>query len=99
MTLLERANNMLSQAKLSKEFWAKVINMTFYLVNKSLQIILEMKTPYKIWFGSLIDYSKLKVFDCLIYAHVKKGKLGSKARKCIFLGYVYGSEGMLIVVC
>lgn len=65
------------------------------MVNISLLIVLELKTSYEIWFGSLVDYSKeskLKVFNYLVYTHVKEYKLGPKVRKCIFLSYVYGVE-------
>ena len=39
---------MFSQARLSKNFWAKVISMACYLGNKSLSIVLELKTPYEV---------------------------------------------------
>lgn len=62
------------------------------MVNLSLLIVLELKTSYEIWFGSLVNYSKLRVFNCLAYTHVKKDKLRLKVRKCIFLSYVFGVE-------
>jgi len=65
------------------------------MVNISLLIVLELKTSYEIWFGSLVDYSKeskLRVFNYLVYAHVKEDKLGPKVRKDIFLSYVFGVE-------
>lgn len=62
------------------------------MINLSLLIVLELKTSYKIWFGSLVKYSKLRVFNCLVYTHVKKDKLRPKVKKYIFLSYVFGVE-------
>ena len=57
---------------------------------------LHWKTPHYLLFGTVPDYSLLKVFGSLCYATVPptlKDKLGYKARKCIFLGYPYGVKG------
>lgn len=76
-------------AKFSKNFWAKVVNITCYLVNKSQSIVLELKNSYEVWYSSLADYSKLKVFSCLTYIDVKKDTFRMRMRKYIFLGYAY----------
>jgi len=34
----------------------------------------------------------LRIFGCLIFAHVNDGKLGSRAVKCMFLGYASESK-------
>jgi hypothetical protein len=44
-------------------------------------IVLELKTPYEVSFGSLANYSKLRVFDCSTYANIKEDKLGLRERK------------------
>jgi ATP-binding cassette subfamily B (MDR/TAP) protein 1 len=67
--------------------------MTCYLIDKSLLIVLELKTPYEVWYGSPVDYSSMKVFGCLVYAHVKEDKLRVRERKYIFLSHIS------IVVC
>lgn len=84
---------MLSQAKMSNHLWAKEVNMTCYLVNRSPSIILELKTPYEVWYISPTDYSKLNVFGCPAYAYVKEDKLKPRARKYIFLGYASRVKG------
>lgn len=43
-TLLERARCMLSNAGLSKEFWAKAVNTACHLVNRSPSTVIEYKT-------------------------------------------------------
>jgi ATP-binding cassette subfamily B (MDR/TAP) protein 1 len=92
-TLLKRAHYMLSQAGLSNHFWAKKVNVTYYLVNRSPSIILELKAPYEVRSTSPTDYSKLRVFGCPAYAHVKEIKLKPRARKYIFLGYASRVKG------
>ena len=70
-------------------------------MNRYPSIILELKTPYKIWYGSPTNYSKLRIFDCPTSVYVKKYKLGPRARKYIFLGYVskvkeYGCGALIL---
>ncbi|KAK3031951.1 hypothetical protein RJ639_037112 [Escallonia herrerae] len=48
-TPLERVRHMLSNAGLSKEFWAEVINTATYLVNRSPPATIDCKTPEKVW--------------------------------------------------
>lgn len=93
MKLLKKARCILLQAGLSKDFQAEVINMTCYLINRSSLIVLEVKTLYEVWSGSLVDYSKLRVLSCLDNAHFKKDKLGSRVRKYKFLSYIYLVKG------
>ena len=89
-TLLERAQCMLSNARLSKDFWAESVNIDCYLVNRSPSTVLEYKTPFEVWSGTPAGYSNLRVFGCPAYAHVNDGKLERRANKCIFLGYASG---------
>ncbi|GKV16510.1 hypothetical protein SLEP1_g27143 [Rubroshorea leprosula] len=92
-TLLERAQCMLSNAGLSKDFWAEVVNHASYLVSWSPSIAIGLKTPEELWSGSPADYSQLRIFGCPMYAHVRDGKLEPRAVKCVFLGYASGVKG------
>lgn len=89
-TLLERVRCMLSNAKLPKSFWGEAVNTAWFLINKSPSSAIEMKTPDEIWYGRTSDYSKLKVFGCTAYAHIKQDKLEPRALRCIFVGYPKG---------
>lgn len=62
--------HMISNAGLRKEFWAKVVSITWYLVNISLLTVIECKTPKEVCFGTSMDYSRLRIFSFLPYAHV-----------------------------
>lgn len=46
--------------------------------------------------GKQPDYNLFSVFGCLCYAHRRardKDKFGERSRKCIFVGYPFGSKG------
>lgn len=70
-TLLERARCMLSNAGLSKEFWAEVVNMACYLVNWSPSTAIELQTLVDVWSGTPTDYSDLRIFGCPAYKRWK----------------------------
>jgi hypothetical protein len=75
---------MLSNARMSKHFWAEAANTACYLINRSSSIPLNKKTPFEVWFGTPADYSQLRVFGCTAYAHVDNKKLEPRAIKCLF---------------
>lgn len=84
---------MLFNVGLSKEFWAEVVNIVYYLINRSSSTTIDCKTLEEIRFGSPASYTNMRVFGYLVYAHVNDGKLELKARKYIFLGYADGVKG------
>ncbi|KAK3020979.1 hypothetical protein RJ639_046966 [Escallonia herrerae] len=46
--------------------------------------------PEEEWSGKPVNYSFLRVFGCIAYAHIDKEerkKLDSKSQKCVFVGY------------
>lgn len=56
-------------------------------------ITLGKKTLIEICFGSPDDYSQLRVFGCVAYAHVDNGKLEPTTIKSIFVGYQPSVKG------
>jgi hypothetical protein len=84
---------MLSNAGLSRDFWAEAIKTACYLINRSPSTAIDCKTPYEVWSGTPADYSFLKTFGCPGYCHVNDGKLEPRSKKCIFLGYADGVKG------
>ena len=69
------------------------MSIACYLINFSLSVAIEKKTPQEVWPGSPATYSDLKIFGCPTYAHVNNGKLEPRSMKCIFLGYKSGVKG------
>ncbi|KAK9179751.1 hypothetical protein WN943_028956 [Citrus x changshan-huyou] len=92
-TLMERVRCMLFHSKLPKTLWVEALSTTCYLINRCPSTAIELKTPYEVWSGKLADYTKLRIFGCTVYAHIKQGKLEPRALKCAFLGYPSGTKG------
>lgn len=57
-TLLERAKCILSNLGLNICFWAKATNTTSYLVNCSMPIAMDFKTPIGIWSNKPTNYTQ-----------------------------------------
>jgi len=93
ITLMERVRCMLFHSKLPKTLWAEALCTACYLINRCPSTAIELKTPYEVWSGRLADYTKLRIFGCTAYAHIKQGKLEPRALKCAFLGYPSGTKG------
>ena len=95
-TLVESSRSMLLDAKLPHKFWAEAISTAVYLRNLCPTTAIKGMTPYEAWFGEKPKVKHLRVFECGAYAHIPKdeqGKLDSKARKCILLGYGQDTKG------
>ena len=87
--IMERVRSMLSQAKLSKSYWAEAMYMAIYLINRSPSMPLKGDVPQRVWAGKDISYQHLRVFECLAYMHVAKdqrSKLDNKSKPCIVFG-------------
>ncbi|KAH9657298.1 Integrase catalytic domain-containing protein [Citrus sinensis] len=89
-TLVEKVRCMLFSANLSKHFWADAVTTAAYLINRSPSTALNFKTPQEVWSGKIPDLSNLRIFSSPTYAHIKQGKLESRAIKGIFIGYPEG---------
>ncbi|KAJ4706252.1 Retrovirus-related Pol polyprotein from transposon TNT 1-94 [Melia azedarach] len=95
-TLLERARCMLSNAELTRRFWAEAVSTTCYLINRGPHTGINLKTPFEVWSGKPADYSNLRAFGCTVYYHVNEGKLEPRAKKGVFVGYGDGVKGYRI---
>ena len=83
-------------AGLVKIFWADVVSMACYLINRSPRAALDGKVAEEVWTGNEVNYFGLRVFGCPAYVHVpseKRSKLDPKSRQCIFLEYGKGVKG------
>jgi len=59
MTLLEKAQCMLSNIGLSKYFWIEAVSIDYYLVNWSPSITIGFKSPEMEWSSILTNYYHL----------------------------------------
>ena len=89
-TLVETTRAMLLDAKLPHKFWAEAISTAAYFRNRSPTSAVEGTTPRQAWYGQKPRVEHLRIFGCAAYVHVPKderGKLDSKTKKCVLLGY------------
>jgi len=89
-TLVECARSMLKGKNISNGFWAEAINTAVYLKNRSPTKILDLKTPFEVFYGYKPEVGHLRVFGSKAFAHIPKDerrKLDAKSVKCTFLGY------------
>jgi len=88
--IVEMARSMLNEKGLPNSFWAEVVNIALYILNKSATKVVDGKTPQDAYFGKKPLVAHFKVFGCKCYMHVldkDSRKLEPKSQKCIFLGY------------
>lgn len=77
---------MLSNAGLSKAFWAETVMYASHLINQLPSATIGGKTPMEAWYGKPTnDYDSLHVFGSIAYYHVKESKLDLRAKKALFL--------------
>ena len=72
-TLLNKVRCLLISSGLGKSFWGEALVTACYLVNRSPNRVLNLKTPYEMLLGKAPSLSHLKVFGCTAYAHKKEG--------------------------
>nr|KYP59920.1 Retrovirus-related Pol polyprotein from transposon TNT 1-94 [Cajanus cajan] len=82
-TLLEKRRYLLSNAGLTKSFWAEAVNTACYLVNGSPSTIIGCKTPTEVWSTKPANYSILRIFGC----HVVRAARRSSKSKSIFRSF------------
>lgn len=95
-TMCNKTVAMLIESGLPKSFWAEAMATATYLIARSPAAGLKGKTPYETLFKRRVDPTFFHPFGCPTYALVPKdkrvGKFGSKARKCVMLGYAPGKK-------
>ena len=57
---------------LETKFWAKIMSMACYLINRSPRETLDEKVAKEVWTSNEVDDSRLKVFGCPAYGHITR---------------------------
>jgi len=76
--------------QLKNQFWANVVHISIYLLNRSPTKAIRNVTPKELWSGRKLRIRHLRIFGSTYYVHIPKKKrktLDSKLKKCIFVGY------------
>lgn len=87
--LFNVARSLLFQSCCPLEFWSDCILTVIFLINRTPSSVLNGKSPFEIVYGKLPNYSLFKSLGCLCFATKLNvsDKFGSRAEKCVFLGY------------
>ncbi|KAK3032253.1 hypothetical protein RJ639_037427 [Escallonia herrerae] len=95
-TIMEQARCMRIHADLPLQFWVAAVDIAIYLIKISPSGALNGGILEEEWSGKPVNYSFLKVFGCIAYAHNDKEerkKLDFKSQKCVFIGYAGDEYG------
>lgn len=71
-TIMEKVRSMLSNSSLEKNFWAEVVMIACYLINRSPTTSLDGGIPEEDWTSKNLNYSHLKIFGCEAFVHILK---------------------------
>ena len=89
-TIFSMARSLLHESGLPQEFWGFAVETATYIYNHTPNSAIDYKTPQELLLGYDEGINKLRVFGCTALAFVPmkyRGKLESKFKRCIFVGY------------
>ena len=89
-TIINKAESMWHAVGVSDGFWKHAVRTAVHVYNVTPISKAEFLTPKEMWSSSKPDISHLRIFRCVAYVHVLKGKrqkLDPKSREMIFVSY------------
>jgi len=72
--LMEKERSMICGVGMAEKFWAEVVDMACYPMNRSLSTTLINKTPYETWADKKPSLAHVKDLWCQTFVHVPKEK-------------------------
>ena len=94
--VMEMTRYLLEEKGLPKKLWAKAVYTVVYIQNQGMTKAIKDMTPLEAWSGYKSSIKHFRVFGSIYYFHIqeqKRGKLDTKAKKGIFIGYSSQSRG------
>ena len=73
-TIINKVESMRHAAGLSNGFWKHAVRTAVHVYNVTPISKAEFLTPKEMWSSSKLDISHLRIFGCVAYVHVLKGK-------------------------
>lgn len=58
--------SMLAKSNISTNFWAKAVNWSVHILNRSLTLVVKVKTPEEAWSGNKLLVDHFKIFGCVV---------------------------------
>ncbi|GAA0154298.1 hypothetical protein LIER_12323 [Lithospermum erythrorhizon] len=95
-TVMNMVRAMLSAKNMPKTLWPEAVNWTFYILNRCPTLAVKDMTPQEAWNGVKPSVIDLKIWGCLVHAHVPnvhRSKLDNRSSMCIFLGVSHETKG------
>ena len=82
---------MLIASGLARNFWAKALNTSCYIINRCMIRPILNKTPYELFKGRKPNIMHLRIFGCKYFVHNNGkdalGKFDPRSDEVIFPGY------------
>ncbi|MCO5601946.1 hypothetical protein L7F22_056072 [Adiantum nelumboides] len=87
---------MMNEINMPLTYCAEAVHTAVHIMNQTPTTTIHEISPYERLYGIKPTVSYMKVFGCVCYVHVPseaRKKMGPKAVKCIFLGYLVEKKG------
>ena len=91
---------LLYQSKLPSSYLSYALLHAIYIINRFTSPTLHNKSPYQLLHDTIPDVQSFKVFGSVCYStslQSHRTKLSAKAIKSVFLGYVVGYKGYVLL--
>ena len=92
---MEMMRNMMAAKNFPNEYWDEAVATVVYIMNRCPTKSVKKKFPQEEWTGMNHIVSRLNIFRCVPYSHVRnevRKKLDKKGHNCIFVGYYEGTK-------
>ena len=87
---MNMARSLLTARKLSKDYWAKAVACSVYILNRSPTSSVQGKVPEEKRSGLKVTISHFRIFGCINFSHVYeelRNNIDDRSEKHIFIGY------------
>ena len=86
---------MMKAKSMPTRFWGEAVTTAVFILNRAPTKALTGKTSFEAWYGSKLNVSFLRTFDCI--GHVRKTKsnltkLEDRSTPMVFLSYAEGAK-------
>ena len=82
--------SLLANASMPLKFWDEAFLTATFLINILPSKVIKFETPITRLFGTIPDYTSLRVFGCACWPNLRPyntRKLAFRSKQCVFLGY------------